>query len=164
MTKIIHKVRFLLTLTSLLLIVNSCKNSCEDVECKNGGTCFDGTCNCPTGYSGSDCGTETRANFIGTYNVSESCPNLTTYTVNIAIDTSNILKVDISNFYNEYFSNLVHATINGALITIPSQAPDNNGKFVSGNGNFVPPDQIVWNYTVTDASGSHSCSNSTWIK
>lgn len=31
---------------------------CEDVTCKNGGTCINGVCNCPSGYTGSSC--ETR--------------------------------------------------------------------------------------------------------
>lgn len=30
---------------------------CANVTCLNGGTCANGSCNCPTGFTGSDCGT-----------------------------------------------------------------------------------------------------------
>ena len=150
-------------LLSLFLIASGCKDLCKDVQCKNGGTCLDGTCNCPDGYSGDDCGTNISANFLGTYNVSESCPNDTTYTVNISVDTLNISQVKIANFFNS-FANLVDATVNQTNITIPLQAPDNDGRAVSGSGSFHPPNQIVWNYSVADAYGGISCSNSVWQK
>src|SRR5678809_8012 len=89
------------------------------------------------------------ANYIGTYNVAEQCPNDTTYTVNIASDTSNISGVKIATFNNS-FSNPVNATVNQTNITIPLQAPDNNGRAVSGSGSLYPPDQILWNYSVYD--------------
>ena len=149
------------TLLSLFFIVNSCKDSCQDVVCKNGGTCIDGNCDCPDGYSGADCGTNVSANFLGTYNVSETCPDITTYTVNIGVDTLHVSGVKIANFFNS-FANLVNANVNQTNITIPLQDPDNDGRSVSGSGTFNPPDQIVWNYLVVNASGTISCSNSVW--
>jgi hypothetical protein len=39
-----------------MCLFSSCKSDpCETVNCENGGTCVDGTCNCPTGYSGVIC-------------------------------------------------------------------------------------------------------------
>ena len=39
--------------------MTSCKKDpCDKVACLNGGTCANGICNCPTGYTGSNCGTE----------------------------------------------------------------------------------------------------------
>ena len=45
---------FPMTLWGLLLCV-SCSDPCKNVECENGGTCNDGSCNCPEGYSGAQC-------------------------------------------------------------------------------------------------------------
>src|SRR5690606_9067709 len=41
-----------------LITFSSCKKEvdpCENVTCINGGVCHEGTCNCPTGYSGVNC-------------------------------------------------------------------------------------------------------------
>ncbi len=38
------------------LFVYSCSNQiCEDTLCANGGVCLDGTCDCPTGFTGPRC-------------------------------------------------------------------------------------------------------------
>lgn len=41
-----------------ILLLNSCtkEDACLSSNCKNGGYCNDGSCVCPDGYSGSDCG------------------------------------------------------------------------------------------------------------
>jgi|GEM_PF-4150543 len=31
------------------------KDKCKDTKCENGGKCTDGTCQCPTGFTGSKC-------------------------------------------------------------------------------------------------------------
>lgn len=43
----------------LTLGILSCTKSdpCEEVVCQNGGTCSDGTCNCPEGFAGTLCET-----------------------------------------------------------------------------------------------------------
>lgn len=40
---------------SLALTFTSCTDECENVECFNGGVCESGTCDCPEGFTGSDC-------------------------------------------------------------------------------------------------------------
>ena len=48
-----------LGLLGLLITLNGCrKDPCDDIICLNEGYCANGICNCPTGYEGSDCGTE----------------------------------------------------------------------------------------------------------
>ena len=40
----------------LALIMISCEaNPCEEVNCQNGGVCFEGDCRCQPGFSGLDC-------------------------------------------------------------------------------------------------------------
>jgi hypothetical protein len=48
------------TITSIIiatmaLTFNACTDKCKDVTCVNGGTCEDGTCKCPEGFSGTKC-------------------------------------------------------------------------------------------------------------
>lgn len=49
--------QILLILLIITFFSHGCKeDACEDVSCLNGGTCIDGQCDCPEGYSGLDCG------------------------------------------------------------------------------------------------------------
>lgn len=45
---------------------------CAGVICLNGGYCADGSCNCPPGYSGKDCGIMKVDKFAGTYMVHDT--------------------------------------------------------------------------------------------
>jgi EGF-like domain len=50
------KTRFLILLLILFAVLSSCKkDACDGISCKNGGTCENGECLCPTGYTGADC-------------------------------------------------------------------------------------------------------------
>jgi hypothetical protein len=50
---------FLLTnvIFGLLLLLAGCSDPCDEVNCLNGGTCADGTCVCPEGFTGVSCET-----------------------------------------------------------------------------------------------------------
>lgn len=54
---------------SAALFMSSCapKNSCDTLQCKNGGTCAADFCNCPTGYDGPECQNFIADRYIGTY-------------------------------------------------------------------------------------------------
>ncbi len=48
----------MLTLSAFVLVVFSCNKSepsCLGVYCNNGGTCVNGSCQCPDGYTGKNC-------------------------------------------------------------------------------------------------------------
>jgi hypothetical protein len=47
-----------LFLAGTLFVAGCAKDPCATVTCKNSGTCANGSCNCPEGWSGSDCGTQ----------------------------------------------------------------------------------------------------------
>ncbi len=141
-----------------------CRNKCQDIECMNGGECIDGSCDCADGFSGTDCSAIISLNMLGTYNVTETCPDLEAYTVNILADTLSIFSVKIAGFFNGSFNNLISANLNNNSITIPLQDPDGDGRTVSGSGTFIPPVEIDWNYTVSDSTGSNNCANSIWLK
>lgn len=149
---------------TVLMMTGSCTDPCKDTTCLNGGTCIDGSCDCPTGYQGDSCKYETRSFFYGTYNVHATCSatGINNYTCNISEVSGDLFKVRIANFANS-FSNYVTATINGNLINIASQSPDNDGRIVSGSGS-LSGNVIQMSYTVAGGSGTDVCDQSTWTK
>jgi hypothetical protein len=44
-----------LIFVTLTLVIGCYKDPCEDIFCKNGGTCIEGICKCPNGYEGENC-------------------------------------------------------------------------------------------------------------
>jgi len=49
-----------MSLLLYILVIQSCSEAiepdlCEDVECRYGGICFSGECDCPEGLSGDNC-------------------------------------------------------------------------------------------------------------
>ncbi len=75
---------YLFTFGPLLLIcvLLGCNNPCRKVECQNGGSCFEGACQCPDGYTGFQCETN-ECNLRDCQNGSEcvtgTCECLTGY-------------------------------------------------------------------------------------
>ena len=47
--------KYYLLLIYLSFSLLACKDPCKDIVCNNGGDCLNGTCYCPTGYSGTHC-------------------------------------------------------------------------------------------------------------
>jgi hypothetical protein len=127
------------------------KDECKDVVCQNGGTCVSGTCNCTTGYEGTNCETESRTKFIKSWSAADQIGSTNlVYTVAIA-GGSAINGVLISNaFSDNFFSNPINATVEGNTITIPDQRPDGAASNfrVMGTGTYASG-KITWNYTIT---------------
>lgn len=65
-------------ITATTLYTSCEKDSCLDLKCRNGGSCAEGYCRCPTGYEGSECeinaGTKFIGRFIGNVKCNQSAP------------------------------------------------------------------------------------------
>ena len=49
---------FVLIVFATALNIQSCKDECDTVVCQNGGSCEEGICACPDGFSGANCETK----------------------------------------------------------------------------------------------------------
>lgn len=59
---------------SSMILLSSCEQDpCMELDCKNGGVCSDGYCECPVGYEGAECEIPSSERFIGTYVGSVKC-------------------------------------------------------------------------------------------
>jgi len=57
-----------------LLTIQSCDTDpCSDVDCGPNGICFEGICECDSGYDGNNCEIVIRSLFIGTFDATEIC-------------------------------------------------------------------------------------------
>jgi hypothetical protein len=119
------RVKSLLAVASLafgLFIMNACSDPCKDVTCLNGGVCDEGDCICATGYEGTDCGTEMRTKFLGSYSFIDGCYPGTTTSSTIATSVDGVNRVNVTNILGTSLGGTAKATINGTNITIPSQS------------------------------------------
>ncbi|MCF8369556.1 MAG: hypothetical protein K9G76_10975 [Bacteroidales bacterium] len=100
--------------------------------------------------------TDDREQFIGTWNVQESCSK-DAYTVQITKDPSNSAQVIISNFWHiTNCENPPYAIIAGNSIYLPSQYICNGTFDVKGDGD-LNKQVISWSYTVNDGADLYSC-------
>jgi hypothetical protein len=124
-------VKSLLAIASLaagMFIMNACTDPCKDVTCQNGGVCDEGDCICATGYEGTDCATEMRTKFVGTYSFIDGCYPGTPNASTITTSAEGVTKVNISNILGSTLGGTAKAEVNGSSITIPSQGiTDNDG-------------------------------------
>jgi hypothetical protein len=134
------------------------KDPCKDVTCQNGGVCNDGTCQCATGYQGTNCETEVRAKFIAVYNAQESSTvwGNSNFEIVISSSANDVSKVIISNFYASNAT--VVATVSGNSMTIANQTVNSSlGSItVSGSGQ-LSGNILTLTYTVSQGSVSDPC-------
>ena len=113
-----------------------------------------GSCNkaCQTGYENPNCSIEIRNQFENVnYTVTESKngDSAYTYAATIVSSPAGILKVQLTNMANNFFVNNVTASVNsGDTLTIPSQAPDSNGRYILGLG-ILSANTLYISYAIT---------------
>lgn len=142
-----------------LASLNSCtEDKCKDVTCENGGACLEGVCDCEDGYEGTNCQTETRVAFYGSYSVSSgtvTCPvtgngNISQGTpVSIAESSAGVLKVSVV-----FAGTALTGTVNGSNLTL-DQVTLNNFTY-SGSGS-VSGNTLTMSINEQDPSAGETC-------
>ena len=131
-----------LALSSVVLFASCEQDPCVDLDCKNGGTCSDGYCQCPTGFEGAECNITAASRFVGIYAGSVQCEGSAIQTDTLSIELIQApdqirLKIGVGNTsvlgfdgvaatpeasFETYEDNKViihaYATVNGNLIHV----------------------------------------------
>ncbi|HMQ77056.1 MAG TPA: hypothetical protein PKE21_13400 [Flavobacteriales bacterium] len=125
--------KLMLGLALVAFTATGCKkDECKDKNCGNG-SCVDGNCVCNTGYEGSECGTQTRAKFIGSYTGTFSCSGGSPGTINMTITNSSagITSVVMSDGFDNWV-----CTVSGSTLNIANQTIS-GGNTIQGSGQLV---------------------------
>jgi len=95
----------------------------------------------------------TRADFIGSYQISEVCNGVTdSYMLTIAAEAGSDDGVVITNLWN--WEEQMSGTVSGDVITIPAQITDDVS--FAGNGE-LSGNTLTINYTVIDGGINETC-------
>ena len=136
--------------------VDCATDYCAELTCENGtevaasGGC---DCVCDAGYEGVSCDTEERAEFIGTYNVTEACTSGNyTYSITVTTSSTGVTSIIINNF-GDYNVNVI-ATVSGDNLTIANQTV--GGGTFSGSGQ-INGSILTITYNVTAGTSSDDC-------
>lgn len=141
----------------------SCKkDKCKDVTCQNGGTCSDGNCSCPTGYSGTLCETGSAAKFIGVWYGDDCAGTAASFEFDAGGDGVSLVIPSTIGVGACLKNVAIHATANGNTVTIPSQhlvdLCGGNGNTLSGSGTINGLTITINLTAVVDAGGTqHAC-------
>lgn len=122
-------------------------DKCKEIVCAYGGACNNGTCICPSGYSGTQCENISRDLFTGVYTVFEkgSAETAAQYTLSV-VNGATVTDVVIKNFNNSIVDP-VSAYVSEDSLYIPTQTVD--GKIITGNGVLTQSENYAQNATLT---------------
>jgi hypothetical protein len=131
-------------------------DKCEAVICKNNGNCVDGSCKCPAGYEGADCGQTSALKFTGFWAAADACsiPQDSSFNYHITISTSNAdpLQVDVKGIAGTDFT--FSATANGKTLTISEQTAT-DGRTYSATITYSNASTLTMSYNIKNASGNY---------
>ncbi|MBL7754749.1 MAG: calcium-binding EGF-like domain-containing protein [Chitinophagaceae bacterium] len=145
-------------------------DACKDVVCQNGGTCIDGECTCPAGYTGTNCDVKANSLFAGTWSAKEKVNGSTTwatpYAVTVITDGS-----DSKVFYLQQYGNyactpatyqVAATTSDGKSYSISSNACSTS--FTGSGSMTVNGSSSTINGTYTATYGSPSTTDNVVIE
>jgi hypothetical protein len=96
-------------------------DSCLDLVCKNGGSCAEGFCRCPTGYEGTECEVKSAAKFVGFYVGNVKCgilpPLKDTVEIFLVANPNQVKLVQHSRIADTMFGTVVNQNLNIPEIT-----------------------------------------------
>ncbi|MEM6265680.1 MAG: hypothetical protein AAGI38_24470 [Bacteroidota bacterium] len=153
----ISLIRFCLvvSLGCLLLGVAACGDDCEDVDCLNGGTCVEGSCECPEDFVGEQCEFSSARRFVGNYLVDYDCQRSgPEHRVIVSVspdDNAQLIFTDLGDLDCGSETVAVIGTLAGNTLTIEEQTfcadliP--NGYTFSGTGE-VGGNSITLNFSI----------------
>lgn len=157
------KVSILGAFAFAMVLFAGCDDPCKDVSCLNGGTCLEGTCECPTGYEGTDCGTEANAKFTGTLNMlSSACDTVdnTSYSIKLTPSATDPVEFTIGGIYDNSLGNTIEAevsTTNSNEFTIAEQSFEDDilgaGFTIQGSGS-INGTEVTIRYSIFDVTNS----------
>lgn len=148
--------RSVLFLLLLGCVFAACRpDPCAEVACENGGTCAEGICDCPEGFSGDRCESFDYSQFLGTYRVAYGGCFTTTANHTVAIeqvssDSREVYLHRLGDYACPSGDLRVTATLVDNTIDIPSQTVD-CGAIVytfSGGGSLIGGGQLSLSFTV----------------
>lgn len=152
-----------ISVTGIALVAGCKKDTTNSSLCATacGGntTCDSAThaCICATssGYEGTNCTTEQRAKFFGSFDGTPQCSqgSNSPRTMSITTSTGSVKNIDIHDLYSTY---LLTGTVSGNDITIPSQ--NAGGTAVAGTGTLSTDGHtLTINYSQSIAGYSITC-------
>jgi hypothetical protein len=130
----------ILMLSSILALASCTTDPCVDVTCLNGGICDDGTCMCVDWYEGTDCSTEERAKYYGSYIGTATYFNEDGNLIDSSIDTIPVMgNGSIVNELNA--DKVILALVASGMgdFEIPTNTmsdPDGTSFIINGDGSF----------------------------
>ena len=151
--------KFLLPFLFILVFIatESCKkkDACDNVSCNGGGVCVDGTCQCDSLHEGTNCETDKRAKYFGSFVGNANCTSLNHLDylkITAVSDSANQL-----NFHNLYGSerNIVGIIFSDGSVYIPEQVSGLDT--ISGSAS-INNGKVVVNYTAKYPGGTDVCS------